>query len=72
MEYSDKYDELLELLTEEVEVDGKKYLLKDEFEKFFVRGNNTAGTRLRKIMQMVKAKSQEIRDDVQTYRKVLK
>jgi len=72
MEYSDKYDELFELLTEEVEVDGKKYLLKDEFEKFFVRGNNTAGTRLRKIMQMVKSKSQEIRDDVQTYRKVLK
>jgi len=72
MEYLDKYDELLELLTEEIEVDGKNYLLKDEFEKFFVRGNNTAGTRLRKIMQMVKAKSQEIRDDVQTYRKVLK
>lgn len=72
MEYSDKYDELLELLTEEIEVDGKKYFLKDEFEKFFVRGNNTAGTRLRKIMQMIKAKSQEVRDDVQTYRKVLK
>lgn len=71
MELVDKYDELLSLLTEEIEIDGKKYLMKDEFEKFFVRGNNTAGTRIRKMMQIIKAKSQEVRDDVQTYRKVL-
>jgi hypothetical protein len=37
MEYLDKYDELVKLLTEEVEIDGKKYNLKDDFEKFFVR-----------------------------------
>ena len=69
MEYIDKYDELLKLITEEVEIDGKKYLLKEEFEKFFVRGNRTAATRVRKIMQMIKSQAQEVRDDVQEYRK---
>jgi methyl-accepting chemotaxis protein len=69
MEYIDKYDELLKLLTEEVEIDGKKYLLKDEFEKFFINGNKTAATRIRKFMQEIKKRSQEIRDDVQEYRK---
>ena len=69
MEYSDKYEQLLKLLTEEVEIDGKKYLLKDEFDKLFVKGNKTAANRIRKFMQEVKKKSQEIRDDVQDYRK---
>jgi uncharacterized protein YlzI (FlbEa/FlbD family) len=69
MEYIDKYDELLKLITEEVEIDGKKYLLKEEFEKFFVRGNRAAATRVRKMMQMIKSQAQEVRDDVQEYRK---
>jgi len=69
MEYIDKYDELLKLLTEEVEIDGKKYLLKEEFEKFFVKSNKTAATRVRKMMQMIKSQAQEVRDDVQEYRK---
>lgn len=69
MEYVDKYDELLKLITEEIGINGKKYLLKDEFDKFFIRGNKVAGTRIRKIMQLVKKQSQEIRDDVQEYRK---
>lgn len=69
MEYIDKYDELLKLITEEVEIDGKKYLLKEEFEKFFVKGNKTAATRIRKFMQLIKKQSQEVRDDVQSYRK---
>lgn len=68
MEYIDKYDELLKLLTEEVEVDGKKFNLKEDFEKFFVRGNKTAGTRIRRMMQEVKKISQEVRNDVQTYK----
>lgn len=66
--YLDKYDELLKLITEEVEIDGKKYLLKEEFEKFFVKSNKTAATRIRKFMQLIKKQSQEIRDDVQEYR----
>jgi hypothetical protein len=69
MDYIDKYEQLVKLLTEEFEIDGKNYLLKDEFEKFFIKGNKTAATRIRKFMQELKKKSQEIRDDVQDYRK---
>lgn len=68
MDYLDKYDELVKLLTEEVEVDGKKINLKEDFEKFFIKGNRTAGTRIRKMMQEVKKLSQEIRNDVQEYK----
>lgn len=68
MEYVDKYDSLLKLMTEEFEIDGKKYLLKEEFEKFFVKGNKTAGTRIRKWMQEIKKLSQDVRNDVQDYR----
>jgi len=68
MEYLDKYDALIKLLTEEFEIDGKKFDLKEDFDKFFVRSNKTAGTRIRKIMQEVKKLSQEIRNDVQDYK----
>lgn len=68
MEYLDKYDALVKLITEEVEIEGKKFNLKDDFEKFFVRGNRTAGTRIRKMMQELKKISQEIRSDVQDYK----
>lgn len=68
MEYQDKYDELIRLLTEEVEIDGKKFNLKEDFEKFFVRSNKTAGTRIRKMMQEIKKLSQEVRNDVQNYK----
>jgi hypothetical protein len=68
MEYLDKYDQLVKILTEEVEVDGKKFNLKDDFEKFFIRANKTAGTRIRKVMQELKRLSQEVRNDVQEYK----
>lgn len=68
MDYIDKYDQLVKILTEEVEVDGKKLNLKDDFEKFFIRGNKTAGTRIRKVMQEIKRLSQEVRTDVQDYK----
>lgn len=68
MEYQDKYDKLVKLLTEEVEIDGKKFNLKDDFDKFFVRSNKTAGTRIRRMMQELKKLSQEIRNDVQEYK----
>jgi hypothetical protein len=68
MEYLDKYDALVKLLTEEIEIDGKKFNLKDDFEKFFVRSNKTAGTRIRKAMQELKKLSQEVRNDVQEYK----
>ena len=69
MDYLDKYDKLVKILTEEVEIEGKKYNLNDDFEKFFVRSNRTAGTRIRKVMQELKRISQEVRDDVQDYKK---
>ena len=69
MEYIDKYDELINILTEEVEIDGKKYYLKDDFEKFFIKGNRTAGTRIRKVMQMIRRAAEDVRNDVQVYKK---
>jgi hypothetical protein len=68
MDYLDKYDKLVNILMEEVEIDGKKFDLKDDFEKFFIRGNKTAGTRIRKVMQELKKIAQEVRDDVQEYK----
>lgn len=71
MDYMDKYDELKKIITEEVEIDGKKYKLEEEFERFFVKGNRTAGTRVRKIMQMLRRTSESIRNDVQSYKQTL-
>ncbi|MCK9476800.1 MAG: histone H1 [Candidatus Muirbacterium halophilum] len=71
MEYIDKYDELLKLLTEN-EINGKKYSLKDDFEKFFIRGNKAAGKRIRKTMQEIKKITKEVRSDVQEYKSKLK
>lgn len=68
MDYLDKYDRLVKMLTEEFEIEGKKFCLKDDFEKFFVKGNKTAGTRMRKVMQELKKLAQEVRDDVQEYK----
>jgi hypothetical protein len=68
MDYIDKYDQIIKVITEEIEIDGKKFNLKDDFEKFFIRGNRTAGTRIRKVMQELKRLSQEVRNDVQEYK----
>ena len=40
----------------------------EDFDKFFVRSNKTAGTRIRRVMQELKKFSQEIRNDVQDYK----
>jgi hypothetical protein len=69
MDYTDKYDDLLKVLTEVIEVDGKKTRLKDDFEKFFVKSNKTAGVRIRKVMQTLRKRAEEIRNDVQNYKK---
>lgn len=39
--------------------------LEDDFDKFYDKGNNAAGTRVRKGMQEMKNLAQEIRIDVQ-------
>jgi hypothetical protein len=36
-----------------------------DFEKFYVKGNKSAGTRVRKHMNELKKKAQEIRKEVQ-------
>ena len=69
IEYTDKYDHLLWVLTEQIEIDGKKTTLKDDFDKFFVKSNKTAGVRIRKIMQVIRRLAEEVRNDVQTYKK---
>jgi hypothetical protein len=68
MEYLDKYDYLLKILTEEIDIDGKNVRLKDDFEKFFIKGNKTAGVRVRKFMQLLRKTAEEIREDVQEYK----
>jgi hypothetical protein len=68
MEYLDKYDQLVNILTEEIEIDGKKFNLKADFDKFFINGNKTAGTRIRKVMQEIKKLTQDVRNDVQEYK----
>lgn len=67
-DYLDKYDELLRILTEDVDIDGKKVRLKEDFEKFFIRGNKTAGVRVRKFMQLLRKTAEEVRIDVQDYK----
>ncbi len=70
-DYLDRYDELLNILIEEIEVDGKKFFLKEDFEKFFIKGNKTAGTRIRKTMQMIRKAAENIRKDIQDYKKTI-
>ncbi len=38
---------------------------KSDYHKFYEKGNSAAGTRVRKVMQEVKAAAQDIRIDVQ-------
>lgn len=69
MEYLDKYDLLKKIISDEVEIDGKSFTLEEEFEKFFVKGNKTAGRRIRKIMQLLRRTAEEIRQNVQEYKR---
>ena len=40
-----------------------------DFEKFFVKGNKSAGTRVRKHMNELKRKAQEVRNEIQAIKK---
>ncbi len=72
MEYQDKYHEMLSMLTEPVRLDdGKKYFLNQEFYNFYVKGHKISGTRIRKIMQKIRFKAKEVRDDVQNFKEKL-
>ena len=50
-----KLDKLITLLEE----------VRTDYHKFYDKGNNAAGTRVRKAMQEIKTAAQEIRVDVQ-------
>lgn len=67
----DRWDNLVKLLTEEIEVDGMYVHLKDDFEKFYIKGNKTAGTRIRKVMQLLRREAEQIRKEVQDYKKTI-
>ena len=43
--------------------------LPEDVSKFFERGNNSAGTRVRKAMQELKKLAQELREEVQEAKK---
>ena len=73
MQYQDKYEELLIILLNPIDLDrnGKKFLLREEFEKLYIRDNKISGTRIRKFMQILRKKAEEIRQDVQNHRDFL-
>lgn len=43
--------------------------MEDDFRKFYEKGNNAAGTRVRKNMQDLKKMAQDIRTHVQEHKK---
>ena len=51
----EKYEELCKLVD----------TLKADLEKLYVKGNKSAGTRARALIQDIKRKGQEIRDEIQ-------
>lgn len=71
MENLDKFEELLKLITEPIVIDGKEYLLKEDFEKFFIKNNKSAGVRIRKVMQEIRTISKDIRNCVQEHKKTI-
>jgi hypothetical protein len=56
---SNRYQELLDLVGE----------AEEDFEKFYNSGVKAAGTRVRKVMQELKKKAQDIRVEVQDIKK---
>jgi len=71
MENLDRLEELLKLITEPIIIDNKEYLLKEDFEKFFIKNNKSAGVRIRKVMQEIRTISKDIRFCVQEHKKTI-
>lgn len=55
---TDRYSELIQQIES----------MKEDFEKFYVKGKNAAGTRLRKSLQELRKLAQEIRTEIQAIR----
>ena len=58
----DRFQELVELVQ----------TFKDDFDKFYLKHNKSAGVRLRKHMASLKRKAQEIRNEVQDIKEKMK
>ncbi len=56
---SNRYQELLDLVGE----------AEEDFDKFYNNGVKAAGTRVRKVMQELKKKAQDIRVEIQDIKK---
>ena len=69
LDYIEKYQALIDILVEPNIIDGQSVKLKDDFEKFYLRGNKRAGIRIRKSMQTLRRAAEDIRNDVQEYKK---
>ena len=54
-----RFNELVELVQ----------TFEKDFEKFYLKGNKSAGTRVRKHMNDLKRKAQEIRNEIQEIKK---
>lgn len=54
-----RFNELVELVQS----------FEKDFEKFYMKGNKSAGTRVRKHMNELKRKAQEIRNEIQEIKK---
>ena len=54
-----RFDELVELVQ----------TFEKDFEKFYLKGNKSAGTRVRKHMNDLKRKAQDIRNEIQAIKK---
>ena len=50
------------------ELKGMLDAMSKDLEKFYTKGQNSAGTRLRKALNEVRKKAQEIRNDIQGIR----
>ena len=48
-------EDMIQLLTE----------ARNDYNKFYINGNNAAGTRVRKVMQQIKTSAQAVRTHVQ-------
>ncbi|MCS7000993.1 MAG: histone H1 [Bacteroidota bacterium] len=55
---TDRYQELISHIE----------AMKEDFEKFYTKGKNAAGTRLRKQLQQLRRLAQEIRTEIQAIR----
>ena len=58
----DRFQELVEMVQ----------TFKEDFDKFFLKHNKSAGVRLRKHMAALKRKAQEIRNEVQNVKEKMK